>query len=83
MTSWDVTPGGDHVAIFYAELDEDIDDNVKLFAAIETKIKSWKWVKKYESQVCDRDKLKLKVVVLHDDSRRFIWLSQLGSLLKI
>jgi len=36
-----------------------------LFAAIGTKIKSRKWVKKYESQVCDRDKIKLKVIVLH------------------
>ena len=24
------------------------------------------WVKKHESQACDRDKLKLKAVVLHD-----------------
>jgi len=26
-------------------------------------------VKKHESQACDRDKLKLKVVVLHDGSK--------------
>ena len=26
------------------------------------------WVKKHESHVCDRDKLKLKAVVLHDVS---------------
>ena len=37
-----------------------------MFAAIGTKIKPRKWVKKYKSQVCDRDKLKLKAVVLHD-----------------
>ena len=39
-----------------------------MFVAIETKIKSQKWVKKHESQVCDRDKCKLKAVVLHDGS---------------
>jgi len=50
-TSSDVTPGGDHVASFDTELVEDIDDNVKLFAVIEIKIKSQKWVKKHESQV--------------------------------
>ena len=44
--------------------------NVKLFAAIETKIKPRKWVKKHESQVCDCDKLKLKAVVLHDGSKK-------------
>ena len=37
------------------------------FAAIRTKIKSRKWVKKYESQVDNRDKL--KAVVLHDSSK--------------
>ena len=47
---------------------EDIEENVELFAVIGTKIKSRKWVKKHESQACDRDKLKLKVVVLYDDS---------------
>ena len=41
-TLLDVTPGGDHVASFDAE---QIEDNVKLFAAIETKIKLRKWVK--------------------------------------
>ena len=50
-TSPDVTPSGDHVASFDTELVEDIDDNVKLFAVIEIKIKSQKWVKKHESQV--------------------------------
>jgi len=44
-TSSDVTPGGDHVACFTADLVEDIDENVELFAAIGTKIKSQKWVK--------------------------------------
>ena len=67
-TSPDVTPVGDHVASFDAEQVEDINENVELFVAIGTKIKPRKWVKKHESQVCDRDKLKLKVVVLHDGS---------------
>jgi len=64
-----VTPGGDHVASFDTEQVEDIDENVELFAAIGTKVKPRKWVKKHESQVCGRDKLKLKVVVLHDGSK--------------
>ena len=38
-TSPDVTPGGDHVASFDVEHVENIDENVELFAAIETKIK--------------------------------------------
>ena len=67
-TSLDVTPGGDHVASFDVEQVEDIDKNVKLFAATETKIKLQKWVKKHESQACDHDKLKLKVIVLHNGS---------------
>jgi len=67
-TSPEVTPGEDHVANFDAEQVEDIDENVELFAATGTKIKSQKWVKKHESQVCDRDKCKLKAVVLHDGS---------------
>ena len=33
-----------------------------------TKKKITKWVKKHESQACDRNKLKLKAVVLHDSS---------------
>ena len=37
-----------------------------MFAAIGTKVKSRLWGKKHESQACDRDKLKLKAVVLHD-----------------
>ena len=50
---------------------------------IGTKIKPRKWVKKHESQACDRYKLKLKVVVLHDDSEQ-IHMTQSGrSLLKI
>jgi len=61
-----VTPGGDHVASFDAKQVEEIVENVELFAAIRTKIKSRKWVKKHESQACDRDKLKLKA--LHDGS---------------
>ena len=67
-TSPDVTPGGDHIARVDTEQVEDIDENVKLFAAIRTKIKPRKWVKKHESQACDRDKLKLKVIFLHDGS---------------
>ena len=42
------------------------DENVELFAAIATKIKPRKWVKKHESQVGEHDKLKLKAVILHD-----------------
>ena len=47
---------------------DNIAENFKLFAAIETKIKPRTWVKKHESQACDRDKLKLKAVILHDGS---------------
>ena len=65
-TSPDVTPVGDHVASFDTEQVEGMDENVELFAAIGTKVKSRSWVKKHESQACDRDKLKLKAVVLHD-----------------
>ena len=64
-----VTPNGDHVVSFDTEQVEDIDENVELFAAIGTKKKARKWVKKHESQVCDRDKFKMKVVVLHDGSK--------------
>jgi len=39
-----------------------------LFAAIGTKVKPHTWVKKHESQACDGDKLKWKVIVLHDGS---------------
>jgi len=68
-----VTPGEDHIASFNAEQVEDIDENIKLFAAIGTKINSRKLVKKHESQVSEHDKLKLKVIVLHDVLvRRFI-----------
>jgi len=68
-TSSDVTPGEDHVANSDAEQVKDIDENVELFAAIRTKIKPRRSVKKHESQVCDRDKLKLKAVVLPDGSK--------------
>ena len=67
-TSPEVTPGEDHVANFDAEQVEDIDENFKLFVAIGTKVKPRTWVKKHETQACDRDKLKLKAVVLHDGS---------------
>ena len=67
-TSPDVTPGGDHVARVNTEQVEDIDENVELFATIGTRVKPRTWVKKYESQACDRDKFKLKAIVLHDGS---------------
>ena len=62
-----MTLGGDHVASFNAERVEDINENVELFAAIGTKIKSRNWVKKHESQVVNHDKL--KAVVLHNGSK--------------
>ena len=65
-TSPDVTPGEDHEAKVDAEQVEDIAEDVELFAAIGTKVKPRLWGKKHESQACDRDKLKLKAVVLHD-----------------
>ena len=64
-----MTPDGDLIASFDAEQVENIDENVELFVAIGTKVKPRKWVKRYESQACDRDKLKLKAVVLHDGSK--------------
>ena len=67
-TSPDVTLGGDHVSKVDAEHVEDIDENVELFTAIGTKVKPRTWVKKKESQTCDRDKLKLNAVILHDGS---------------
>ena len=54
-----------------------------MFAAIGTKVKPRLWVKKHESQACDRDKLKLKAIVLHD-GREEVHLTQPdGSLLQI
>ena len=67
-TSQDVTPGEDRVTRVDTEQVKDIDENVELFVAIGTKVKSRTWVKKHESQACDRNKLKLKAVVLHDGS---------------
>ena len=52
-----MTPGEDHVARVDTEQVEDIDENVELFAAIGTKVKPRSWVKKHESQACNRDKL--------------------------
>ena len=49
MNSPNVTSGENHVAHFDAEQVEDIDENVELFAAIGTKVKPRKWVKKHES----------------------------------
>ena len=66
-TSPGVTLSGDHVASSDAELVEDIDENVELFVVIGTKVKPRKWVKKHESIVGNRDKL--KVVALHDGSK--------------
>ena len=57
-TSLDVTPGENHVARVDTEQVEDIAENVELFASIRTKVKPCTWVKKHESQACDRDKLK-------------------------
>ena len=71
-----MTPGRDHVASFNAEQVEDIDKNVKLFAVIETKINPRKRVKKHKSQFGERDKLKLKVVVLHDDIEKEVHMTQ-------
>ena len=76
-----MTPGENHVARVDTEQVEDIDKNIELFAAIKTKIKSRNWVKKHESQVGERDKLKLKAVVLHDGIGKEVHM--LESLLKI
>ena len=71
-----MTPGGDHVARVNTKQVEDIDENVELFAAIRTKVKPRTWVKKHESQACDRNKLKMKAVVLHD-GREEVHMTQL------
>ena len=54
-TSPDVTSGGDHAAKIDTEQVEDIDKIVELFVAIGPKVKSRTWVKKHESQACDRE----------------------------
>ena len=62
-------PVGLHIEVRCYDLDEQVEDiteDVELFAAIGTKVKPRLWGKKHESQACDRDKLKLKAVVLHD-----------------
>ena len=64
-----------HVARVDTEQVEDIAENVELFVAIGTKVKPHSWVKKHESQTCDCDKLKLKVVVLHD-GRQEVYMTQ-------
>ena len=61
-----MTPGGDHSNKNDAEQVEDITEDVKVFAAIGTKVRPHSWLKKHGSQACERDKLKLKAVVLHD-----------------
>jgi len=75
-TSPDVTSDGDRVASFDAEQVEDIDENVKLFTVIGTKIRPRKWVKKHESQVGECDKLKLKTIVLHDGIGKEVRMTQ-------
>ena len=62
----DVTPGGDHEAKVDAEQVEDIAKDVELFAAIGTKVEPRLWGRNHESQACNRGKLKMKAVVLHD-----------------
>jgi len=71
-----VTPSREHVGSFDIEQVEDIDENVKLFAALGTKVKPRRWVKKHESQVGDRDKSKLKVIVLYDSIVKEVHLTQ-------
>jgi len=75
-TSPNVTPSGDHVTSFDTKQVEDIDENVELFAAIITKIKPQKWVKKHESEISERDKLKLKAVILHDGIEKEVYMTQ-------
>ena len=67
-----MTPGEDHVASFDVEQIEDINENVELFAVIGIKIKLRKSVKKHESQVYDRYKLKVKAIILHDGSKKIL-----------
>jgi len=71
-----VTPGEDHITSFHTEQVEDIDENVELFAVIGTKINLRKWVKNHESQVGERDKLKLKAVVLYDGIDKDVYMIQ-------
>ena len=72
----DVISGEDHVVSFDAKQVEDIDENVKLFVAIGTKINPRKWVKKHESQVSERDKIKLKVIILYDSIDKEVHMTQ-------
>ena len=65
-TSAEVTPDGVHDTKGDAEQVDDIVEDVELFAAIGTKVRPRSWLKKHESQACERDKLKLKAVALHD-----------------
>ena len=65
----DVTSGGDCVATIDIE-------HVELVTAKETKLNSRKWVKKRESQIGELNKLKLKVVVLHDDIGKEVHMTQ-------
>ena len=71
-----MTPSREHVGSFDIEQVEDINENVKLFTSTWTKIKSQKLVKKHESQVGEHDKLKLKVVALHDGIGKEVHMTQ-------
>ena len=77
----DVTLGGNRVA----GLDvEQVEGKVELFAARGIKMNPCKWVKKRESQVDEQDQLKLKTVILYDNSdeeliwMNYVWLDLLG-----
>ena len=61
-----MTPGGDHETKVDAEQVEDIAKDVEVLAATGIKVKPYLWGKEHESQACERNKLKLKAVVLHD-----------------
>jgi len=54
-----MSPGRDHVAVMDTK-------QVELVAAKRTNLNPRRWVKKRESRIGELDKLKLKVVVLHD-----------------
>jgi len=71
-----VIPDREHVANFDIEQVEDIDENVELFTALGTKVKLQRWVKKPKSQVGDRGKFKLKVVVMYDSIVKEVHMTQ-------
>jgi len=51
-------------------------EQVELCAAKETMLNPQKWVKKYESQIGELDKLKLKDIVLYDGISKEIHMTQ-------